>query len=264
MGVFLGAILFALDTYTPWFDPVRGQIAKLAYPLQVIANFPNRLKDWVITNITSRSLLEEQNVSLQKERLILMGKLQRSADLAAENLRLRQLLNASELLIDSVLVTEVIGVSANPRNHSVTIDRGAQDAVYVGQPVLDGMGLMGQVSQVFDSHSQVLLITDLTHALPVQVVRNGLRSIAEGTSDYHEMTLGYVSPTTDIIEGDELVSSGLGGRFPVGYPVGIVTEISHRPGAKFADIKVRPSAQHDRSRHLLLVYTQQGDEVSGQ
>ena len=257
-------MLFTLDTYTLWFEPARGQLAKLSYPFQVISNFPNRIQEWVTVSTTSRSRLEERNVSLEKERLILLGKLQRSADLAAENLRLRQLLNASELLIDSVLVTEVIGVSPNPRNHVVTIDRGAEDAVYVGQPVLDAMGLMGQVSHVFDSHSQVLLITDLSHALPVQVVRNGLRSIAEGTSDYHEMQLSFVSPTTDIVEGDQLVSSGLGGRFPEGYPVGIVTEINHSPGAKFADIRVRPSAQHDRSRHLLLVYTQQGDEVSGQ
>jgi rod shape-determining protein MreC len=253
-----------MDTYTPWFDPVRTYLNKVIYPLQLISNVPHRVKEWVSLNTTSRSKLEEQNVSLEKERLILRGKLQRSADLAAENMRLRQLLNASELLIDSVLVTEVIGVSPDPHNHSVTIDRGASDNVYVGQPLLDAMGLMGQVTQVFKNHSQVLLITDFNHALPVQVVRNGLRSIVEGTSDYNEMRLRFVAPTTDIVEGDQLVSSGLGGRFPVGYPVGTVTDINHAAGEKFVDVKVKPSAQHDRSKHLLLVFTLSDGEISAQ
>ncbi len=259
----MGILLFIFDSYTPWFESTRHYLHKITYPLQLISNVPIRIKEWVALNTTSRSQLEEKNVSLEKERLILKGKLQRSADLAAENMRLRQLLNASELLIDSVLVTEVIGVSPNPRNHTITIDRGAEDNVFIGQPVLDAMGLMGQVTQVFNSHSQVLLITDLNHALPVQLVRNGLRSIAEGTSDFNEMKLRFVSPTTDIREGDQLVSSGLGGRFPVGYPVGTVAQINHAPGEKFVDIKIKPSAQHDRSKHLLLVFTLQAGETSG-
>jgi rod shape-determining protein MreC len=256
-------VLVIFDTYTPWFEPVRNYLNRATYPLQLLSNMPIQIKEWFVLNTTSRSQLEEKNVSLEKERLILRGKLQRSADLAAENMRLRQLLNASELLIDSVLVTEVIGISPSPHNHTVTIDRGAEDNVYVGQPLLDATGLMGQVTHVFNSHSQVLLITDLNHALPVQVVRNGLRSIVEGTADYNEMRLRFVSPTTDIIEGDQLVSSGLGGRFPVGYPVGTVTEINHTRGEKFVDIKVKPSAQHDRSKHLLLVFTLQDGEISG-
>jgi len=213
-------------------------------------------------NTTSRTKLEQKTVSLEKERLILLGQLQRSAELAAENLRLRQLLNATELLMQSVLVTEVIGVSPSPVNHNVTVDRGANDAVYIGQPVLDAEGLMGQVTQVFDDYSRVLLITDINHALPVQVLRNGLRSIVEGTSDYNEMSLRFVSPTVDIEEGDQLVSSGLGGRFPMGYPVGTVTSISQKPGEKFMDIKVTPSAKLDRSRHLLLVFTLKDGDVT--
>ena len=147
-------------------------------------------------------------MSLEKERLILLGKLQQSAELAAENLRLRQLLNATELLTQSVLVTEVIGVSPNPSNHFVTVNRGRVDGVYVGQPVLDAEGLMGQVNKIYDNYSEVLLITDFNHALPVQILRNGLRSVAEGTSDYNQMSLRFISPTVDIQEGDQLVSSG--------------------------------------------------------
>jgi len=257
-----GILLLTLDTYTSIFETSKTEISKVIIPIQLVSNFPFQVKDWVSMNTTSRTQLEQKNVSLEKERLILLGKLQRSAELAAENLRLRQLLNATELLMQSVLVTEVIGVSPNPTNHYVTVNRGRVDGVYVGQPVLDAEGLMGQVIEVFDNYSQVLLITDLNHALPVQVLRNGLRSVAEGSSDYNQMSLRFVSPTVDIQEGDELVSSGLGGRFPVGYPVGTVSSIIKNPGEKFMDIKLKPSAKLDRSRHLLLVFTlKDGDMI---
>jgi rod shape-determining protein MreC len=230
-------------------------------PLYWITNIPARIQEWGKVNVTSRAVIEQDNARLQKESLIHRAQLQRMAELAAENLRLRQLLNATELLMDSVLVTEVIGVSPSPQSHTVTIDRGSDDGVYVGQPILDAEGLMGQIISVYGGHSIALLITDSSHALPVQVLRNGVRSIAEGTSDYNLLTLKFVSPTSDIVEGDKLVSSGLGGRFPVGYPVGTVTSISQQPGEIFLDVEVDPSAQLDRSRHLLLVFTSE-DGVS--
>ncbi|MGB1290413.1 MAG: rod shape-determining protein MreC [Porticoccaceae bacterium] len=260
-ALLFGILLITLDTYTSVFETTKTEISKVMIPIQLVSNFPSQVKDWVAMNTTSRTQLEQKNVSLEKERLILLGKLQRSAELAAENLRLRQLLNATELLMQSVLVTEVIGVSPNPANHFVTVNRGKVDGVYVGQPVLDAEGLMGQVIEVFDNYSQVLLITDLNHALPVQVLRNGLRSVAEGSSDYNQMSLRFVSPTVDIQEGDQLVSSGLGGRFPVGYPVGTVSSIAQKPGSKFMDIKLKPSAKLDRSRHLLLVFTLKDEDM---
>jgi rod shape-determining protein MreC len=261
-ALLLALLLMTLDTYTSLFESAKSELSKATIPLQLLADFPYQVKQWVGMSTTSRTKLEQKNVSLEKERLILLGQLQRSAELAAENLRLRQLLNATELLMQSVLVTEVIGVSPNPVNHTVTIDRGTNDDVYIGQPVLDADGLMGQVVEVFDNYSKVLLITDINHALPVQVLRNGLRSIVEGTSDYNQMSLMFVSPTVDIEEGDKLVSSGLGGRFPMGYPVGTVASISQKPGEKFMQIKVTPSAKLDRSRHLLLVFTLKDGDVT--
>jgi rod shape-determining protein MreC len=255
-------LLMTLDTYTSLFESTKSELSKAIIPLQLVANFPYKVKEWVGMNTTSRTKLEQKNVSLKKERLILLGQLQRSAELAAENLRLRQLLNATELLMQSVLVTEVIGVSPNPVNHTVTIDRGTSDSVYIGQPVLDAEGLMGQVIDVYENYSKVILITDMNHALPVQVLRNGLRSIVEGTSDFNLMSLRFVSPTVDIKEGDKLVSSGLGGRFPMGYPVGTVSSIHQKPGNKFMDIQVTPSAKLDRSRHLLLVFTLKNGDVA--
>ena len=251
-----------LDRYTPIFESTKSYASKVIIPLQLVANFPSQITEWMGMKTTSRTKLEQKNVSLEKERLILLGQLQRSAELAAENLRLRQLLNATELLMHSVLVTEVIGVSPNPVSHTVTVDRGTNDGVYIGQPVLDADGLMGQVYEVYENYSRVLLITDINHALPVQVSRNGLRSIVEGTSDYNLMSLRFVSPTVDIKEGDKLVSSGLGGRFPMGYPVGSVTSIDENPGEKFLQIHVTPSAKLDRSRYLLLVFTLEDGDVS--
>ena len=150
---------------------------------------PSRLDDWAQSTFFSRSELETENSRLNQENLVHRAQLQRMGELAAENLRLRLLLNATELLGDSVLVTEVIGVSPSPKNHTLIIDRGASDGVYLGQPILDAQGLMGQVTAVFSGHSTALLITDSSHALPVQVLRNGMRSIAEGTSDYNRMRL---------------------------------------------------------------------------
>ena len=122
---------------------------------------------------------------------------------------------------------------------------------------------MGQIISVYDNHSVALLMTDNTHAIPVQVLRNGMRSIAEGTSDYNNMQLRFLSPTADIREGDELVSSGLGGRFPPGYPVGSVLSIEKIPGEKFLEVNVRPAAEIDRSKHLLLVFTSQDGLKNG-
>lgn len=248
-------MLMAVDAYTTWLSPISKVVDNAVRPFYWVTNIPARMQEWGEANTTPRGEIQQDNARLKQQELIHSAQLQRMAELAAENLRLRQLLNATELLMDSVLVTEVIGVSPSPQSHTVTIDRGRDDGVYVGQPILDAEGLMGQIISVYDGHSVALLITDSSHALPVQVLRNGVRSIAEGTSDYNRMRLRFVSPTSDIQEGDQLVSSGLGGRFPVGYPVGKVTSITQQPGKIFVDVEVDPSAELDRSRHLLLVFT---------
>jgi rod shape-determining protein MreC len=184
------------------------------------------------------------------------------ASLVAENLRLRQLMNSSEIVQDRVLVAELIGVSPDPLEHKVIINKGSNDGVYVGQPLLDAFGLMGQVVSVTPYTSQVLLITDNSHAIPVQVTRNNVRTIAEGIGDLYQLRLRYVSSTTDIKEGDILVSSGLGGRFPVGYPVAQIEKITYDPGEPFATVIARPAAQLDRSRHILLVFNDQSSSAS--
>lgn len=250
--VAVGLILASL--YTDWLAPVRAQLGAVATPFYWVTNLPGRLMDWGDEAFTSREDLREENEALETELLIHRRKVQRMAALAAENVRLRRLLGSTDMLQDPVLIAELAGVSPDPLRQWVVIDKGRSDGVYTGQPVLDAFGLMGQVVEANPDSSRVLLITDTSHALPVQVNRNGVRAVAEGTGRMDQLRLRHVSNTTDIRTGDTLISSGLGGRFPVGYPVAEVERVERDPGQSFATVIARPKARLDRSRHLLLVF----------
>lgn len=252
---FLALVLVAVDTYTDWLDPLTSRLSQAALPFQWVGNIPARVSEWGNESVVSRMQLETENERLRRQLRVHKAQLQRMAAIAAENSRLRNLLNATELLKDRVLVAELIGVSPDPLRHTIVINRGRVDGAHAGQPVLDDVGLMGQITGVREHNSTVLLITDSRHALPVQVVRNGVRAIVEGTGDFRRLQLRHVSPTLDVREGDQLVSSGLGGRFPVGYPVGEVIHIERDPGQSFLDVEVEPAANIERSRHLLLVFS---------
>lgn len=247
-------VLILVNRYSHWLDPVREQLGVVAVPFYWLSNAPSRVSEWFDDSMNTREDLEQSNAALRGELLVLKRKLQQMASLAAENVRLRQLLNSADLLEDRVLVAELIGVSPDPQSHIVVVNRGGNDGVYVGQPLLDANGLMGQVIDITPVSSRVMLITDPTHALPVQVNRNGVRAIAEGIGNLYELKLRHVSSTVDIRAGDLLVSSGLGQRFPVGYPVAEVVSVTMEPGKPFADVIARPKAQLNRSRHVLLVF----------
>lgn len=250
--------LIMVSLYTPLLKPLRQQLNFLATPFYQLTDIPRRLGDWGSLAFESDSDLRAENEKLKTELLIHQRKLQQMAALAAENVRLRQLLNATDMLQDKVLIAELIGVSPNPLSHIVIINRGTKDGVYEGQPVLDAFGLMGQIVEADEDSSRVLLISDPTHAIPVQVNRNGVRAIAEGTGDLNRLNLRHVSINADIREGDLLVSSGLGERFPVGYPVAEVEQVVRNSGQAFARVIARPMARLDRSRHVLLVFGTRG------
>ncbi len=240
--------------FSDWLTPVRNRATDLAYPFYWVTNIPSRIGEWGSELLTPREDLRAENDSLRTELLIHKRELQKMASLAAENVRLRQLLNSAEMIKDRVLIAELIGVSPDPLEHTVIVNKGSEDGVYLGQPLLDAEGLMGQVVSVGTKASKVLLITDSTHALPVQINRNGVRLIAEGTGNLYQLTLRHVFSTVDIQEGDLLVSSGLGQRFPAGYPVAVVEKITYDPGEPFAQVIARPMARLNRSRHVLLVF----------
>jgi len=150
------------------------------------------------------------------------------------------------------MVAEVISVTADPARHLLVLDKGRADGVLDGQPLLGAAGLMGQVVMLGEHTSRAMLITDATHAVPVQVNRSGVRGLAEGTGNLDHLVVRHVAATTDIQVGDTLVTSGLGGRFPPGYPVAEVTAVESEPGAPFTTVIARPLAQLDRGRHVML------------
>jgi len=248
--------LMLSDKHLEPIQYLRQGLGYLVTPVQWISSIPARVGGWAGNTARSHASLLEENATLKTEALILQQKVQQMAAMSAENNRLRELLNTSEQMDDEVLVAEMIGVDPDPYTHHIIVNKGELDGVYKGQPVLDAQGLMGQVIEVLPYTSRVILIADSNHAIPVQVNRNGVRAIAVGSGQLNELVLIYVPDTADIKAGDMLVSSGLGSRFPRGYPVGVIKSVEHDPGEPFAIVSAEPSAYLDRSRHLLLVFSQ--------
>jgi len=251
----LSAALMVVDARFSVLQPVRSQLGLVVEPVYWLGRLPLTLWESATEELSSRSDLAAENEKLKAERLMMQRRLQKLAALTEQNVRLRELLNSSALVDDDVLATELIGIDPNPFTHRILIDKGAKDGVLLGQPVLDARGLMGQVVEVMPYSSRVLLLTDTTHSIPVQVNRNGLRAIASGTGNPERLELRHVADTADVKEGDLLVSSGLGQRFPSGYPVATVTEVIHDSGQPFAIVRATPTANLNRSRYMLLVFT---------
>ncbi len=224
------------------------------YPLYYLVDLPVTTSRWVSETFAERSQLHKENRQLHRENRRLQAQQQKLEALKKENMRMRDLLGSSFKIGDRVLIAELLSVDLDPYKQQVLIDKGSRSGVFKGQAVLDANAVMGQVIQVNPFASTVLLITDASHALPIQVNRNGLRSIAMGTGRINELEISYLPNNTDIQVGDLLVSSGMGGRFPPGYPVGEVTSITHDPGQPFAHVLARPNAHLDRTREVLLVW----------
>ena len=255
MLVVLSVAVMVVDARFTLLKPVRSQMSLLLMQSYWIADLPERLYQGVASQFGSRTELAVENEKLKTENLLLQGRLQKLAALTEQNVRLRELLNSSALVNEKVEVAELIGMDPNPFTHRIIINKGERDGVVLGQPVLDARGLMGQVVELMPYTSRVLLLTDTTHSIPVQVNRNGLRAIASGTGNPERLELRHVADTADIKEGDLLVSSGLGQRFPAGYPVATVKEVIHDSGQPFAIVRAVPTAALNRSRYLLLVFS---------
>ncbi|WP_237034854.1 rod shape-determining protein MreC [Aquipseudomonas alcaligenes] len=255
MLVVLSAVLMVVDARFEVLQPLRSQLGLIVEPTYRVARLPMTLWEEATQQIASRSELMAENEKLKAEGLLMQGRLQKLATLTEQNVRLRELLNSAALVEEKVLVTELIGVDPNPFTHRILIDKGEKDGVFLGQPVLDARGLMGQVVEIMPYTARVLLLTDTNHSIPVQVNRNGLRAIATGTGNPERLELRHVADTADIKEGDLLVSSGMGQRFPAGYPVATVNEVIHDSGQPFAIVRAVPTAALNRSRYMLLVFT---------
>lgn len=251
----MAAVALALVyTQTQWLGPLKQKAIDLATPFYWLANLPREMSAWSEQRLVPKEQLLQENQSLRTELLIQQHRAQQMAAVVAENTRLRQLLNSADKLENRVLVAELIGVAPDPMLHRILINRGQVDAVYVGQPVVDAQGLVGQVVEVGEDSSWVILITDTSHALPVQINRTGARLVAEGRGNLYQLGLRHVPNTFDIQEGDLLVSSGLGKRFPNGYPVAVVESIKPDKSSPWAEVIAKPLAELNRNRHVLLVF----------
>lgn len=235
--VVLSVALMVVDARFTLLKPVRSQMSLVLMQTYWVTDLPQRLIQGVASQFGSRTELVAENEKLKTENLLLQGRMQKLAALTEQNVRLRELLNSSALVNEKVEVAELIGMDPNPFTHRIIINKGERDGVVLGQPVLDARGLMGQVVELMPNTSRVLLLTDTTHSIPVQVNRNGLRAIASGTGNPERLELRHVADTADIKVGDLLVSSGLGQRFPAGYPVATVTEVIHDSGQPFAIVR---------------------------
>lgn len=250
----LSIVLMTADHRLNYLGSVRSALSLVVYPLHIVAAFPPRAWEWASETFATRKHLLEENEHLRASHLLLEVRMQRHAALEAENQRLRELLGSTTHVSGRMLISELISVDLDPYRHEVVVNKGGRDGVFEGQPVLDSRGVMGQVVRVGPLSSTVLMITDPSHALPVQINRTGERTVAVGTGDLRLLRLPYLPNNVDLREGDLLVTSGLGDRFPAGYPVGVITEISHDPGEPFARVVAVPTAHLARIREALLLW----------
>lgn len=246
-------VMIVSDIRYSIFDPFRPYLSWLVTPIQLIVNAPQKAIAWSGEHLASRESLVTENRALGQEVLVLRSRLQKLEALKAENVRLRELLDASQRVDEKILMAEVIGFDQNAYSHKVLIDKGFSSGAYVGQAVLDATGIMGQVVETSAYNSRVLLIADASHFVPVHLARTGFRSILRGTGDLKRMDLMSVPHSADIKKGDLLTTSGLDNRFPSDYPVGVVRSVVHVPGKPYADVEVVPLAQLERSRHVMLI-----------
>ena len=246
--------LMVADQRYPQIGRVRGWLTAAAYPVQVAVDLPFRAWDWLTGSFADRSRLRQENLELTARLRLANLQLQRFAALEDENRRLRDMRENSAGVAERALVASILNVDLDPFRHRVLLDKGASDGVFKGQAVLDAEGIFGQVSKVNAQTAEAILISDAEHAIPVQSNRNGLRTIAVGTGDAGRLSLPFVTIEADLKPGDLLLSTGMGGVFPPGYPVAEVTRVERAATATFALVEARPTAQLDRDREVLLVW----------
>jgi rod shape-determining protein MreC len=251
-----GALSIALMTVDHRYhalDGVRDVLSTAIYPLHILVRLPADTRSWLTEKWTRRSALLEENARLREKQMLLNVQLQKLTTLEAENRRLRSLLESAVNTPERVLIAELLAVDFDPYRHHILLNRGRQHGLYVGQPVLDQHGVIGQIIRADPLTSTAILITDPNHALPIQINRTGVRTLALGTGRLQELELPHIPHNEDVKVGDVLVTSGMGGRFPRGYPVGTVTAVEFDPGSPFARILAKPVAQLDRIREVMLL-----------
>jgi rod shape-determining protein MreC len=260
LGLILSIALILFDHKLDGFGTTRVYLNSLVSPLQYLANLPGQLLNASASRFVSHERLFDDNAKLTHDAMVMNGQLQRLTFLQEENDRLRSLLNSPVQDNTRKVVAELMAVDNNPYSHQIVINKGAINGVYEGQPVLDNKGIVGQIMQVSSTNSRVLLIADVTHAIPVRVARNNVRLIVSGSGSLDELLIQHVAHSSDLKIGDILLSSGLGNIFPEGYPVATITSIIRDESRPFSQVRAKPIAQLDRLKYLLLLWSERTSE----
>ncbi|RSD32659.1 rod shape-determining protein MreC [Vibrio pectenicida] len=253
-AVIMSASLMLADSRLGAFSQVRYLLNSMVAPIQYLADVPRIMFDDAYERFNIRKDFMESNYKLKREILRLKNDMLLLDQYREENQRLRKLLGSSFVRGERKVVTEVMAVDTSPYRQQVVIDKGKIDGVYVGQPVANEKGIVGQVTFVSAHNSRVLLLTDSQSAIPVQVIRNDIRVIASGNGSIDRINLDHIPISLDIEEGDLLVTSGLGGVYPEGYPVAHVVDVMRDTAREFAAIEAEPVVDFERLRYLLLIW----------
>jgi len=254
--VLLSLLVMIADHRFHAADGVRAATSLLVTPLRYAVNLPLNTANWLLSSVKTERKLLKINAELRANQLHLQSQLQQFIALEKENSQLRHLLNFAKRSEYQVKVAEIVAVNSEPYVEQIVINQGKRDQVALGQPIFDAFGVMGQVIELGLLSSRVLLITDPKSAVPVQVARTGARGIVvgDGAMRLHLLNMPI---TADIKPGDKLITSGLGQRYPIGYPVGVVSSITNQPGAQFSEVEVIPAAHINKSRLVLVLWLNQ-------
>ena len=232
-----------LDFNGKYLNTLRSYLSAAVYPVHVLVNTPKNLFSAISRKINKQEKLDLINQDIKKENIILKSKIQQIYKLESENKRLRALLDSKPEHQNELIFAEIVSINNDVNKHRIMINKGSRENVYSGDVVSDSKGIIGQIIRDHIFGSEVLLITDPEHAIPIEISRNGLRSIALGVGNYDHIVLSYLPISADINKGDVLITSGLGGKYPEGYPVATVESIANLTGEPFLEIEAKPFAE---------------------
>ena len=258
-------MLMIADVRYQSLGDVRRGLSILASPLQYGVDSPVRMMEWVRAFMGSKKALIDENKQLHYEQIILEAQLQKLSMLQHENTQLKNFLSMPSTVNKHVLVAQVLMVNTGNTRQSLVLNKGTRDGVFNGQPVLDAKGVLGQIIDVGLMTSTVLLISDSKSAVPVRNERTGENAILVGTNNKNRLSLIHLPGTSSIVKGDLLVTSGFGRRYPEGYPVGRIDDVTHFPGDDFITVRVSPISLLNRNRLVLLIWPEEEhDELTAQ
>ena len=249
----IAVALLMADSRLRSLATVRQAVGAALYPLQIVAMLPRDAFFAVNDYFSSLNRLNGENQRMREQQVLNAQMLQQARQLLAENLHLRKLLAASERIALRTVMSEILYDARDPFSRKVIIDRGAQHGIEAGQPVIDDLGVVGQVTRVFPFTSEVTLLTDKDHAIPVQVLRSGVRSVAYGRGQSGVLELRFMASNADIQKGDVLMTSGIDGVYPAGLAVATVAAVESKTSDAFARIVCLPTAGVSRNRQLLVL-----------